>query len=44
MNNRTIHPLIIGAAFLAACASNILAAEVPKEDQAFFDQLITAIK
>jgi hypothetical protein len=44
MNNRTIQALIISAAFLAACASNILAAEATKEDQAFFDQLITAIK
>lgn len=43
MNSRIIRSLIIGAAFLAACASNILAAEAPKEDQAFFDQLITAI-
>jgi opacity protein-like surface antigen len=43
MKNRIIHSLIIGAALLAACASNISAAEAPKEDQAFFDQLITAI-
>jgi hypothetical protein len=43
MKNRIIHSLIIGAAFLAAGASNILAAEAPKEDQAFFDQLLTGI-
>lgn len=43
MKNRIIHSLIIGAAFLAACASNIRAAEAPKEDQALFDNLITAI-
>lgn len=43
MNSRIVHSVIIGAAFLVACASNILAAEAPKEDQAFFDQLITAI-
>jgi hypothetical protein len=43
MNNRIIHLLIFGAAFLAACASNIVAAEAPKEDQAIFDKLITAI-
>lgn len=43
MKNRIIRSLIIGAAFLAAFASNIRAAEAPKEDQAIFDKLITAI-
>ena len=43
MNNRIIHLLVFGAAFLAACTSNILAAEAPKEDQALFDKLVTAI-
>jgi len=44
MKNRIIHTLIIGAAFLAAGASDLIAAEAPQEDQTFFDQLITAIK
>ena len=44
MKNSIIHTLIIGAAFLAAGASDLIAAEAPQEDQTFFDQLITAIK
>ena len=43
MNIRIIRSLIIGAAFLAVLAGRLPAAEAPKEDQAFFDQLVTAL-
>lgn len=43
MNNRINHWLVLGAAILAVCAVNARAAEAPKEDQALFEKLITAI-
>jgi hypothetical protein len=43
MNGGLIRSLIIGAALLAGSANNISAAEAPKEQQAIFDKLISAI-
>lgn len=44
MNSRIIRSLIIGATLLIATVSTTSAVEAPKEDQAFFDQLITGLK
>ena len=44
MKSRIIPSLALGVALLGAWAGTLRAADAPKDDQAFFDKLITAIK